>query len=155
MRTIATLGDFLSEAQLRTLVKDYQVEQRYGSMGRPARSRGKGSLSGVDAVRARVQNYRHKRQRGEWKSKTPYISVDDAIERYERRGEHLESCEQMFAIGQGQRFKKKADIRANVIKGGRGGIICRRPTIDEGKGTNRRIRRTVDGKTRAMVGFLM
>lgn len=151
MKHTITLGDYLSEAQLRTLVKDYQVEQKYGAKtpycvntgSRTPRSRQSEELSGVAAVRARVQGYRHARQRGELKVR-PYVSQADAIARYERSGEaraRLESREQMFAIGQGQATRKKSDIRANAIAGGRrGGRIVHRPTIDEGKSAPIRMR---------------
>ena len=136
MKTVTMLGDYLSEAQLRTLVRDYQVEQKHGSM----ESRARKELSGVEAVRARVQNYRHRRQRGEWKTPKPYLSQEEAIARYERRGERLESREQMFAIGQGQSTRKHTDIRATAVKGGRGGRITHRPTINEGMGNTKRVR---------------
>jgi len=140
-----TLGDFLTEAQLRTLVKDYQVEQKHGTDNRSiggsrAPKRRHSELSGVEAVRARVQWERHKKQRGEWVSKKPYLSFKDACDRYERRHERLESGDEIFAIMQGQSTRKKADIRAHATKANRpcpgiGGRIVRRPTIDEGKGS--------------------
>lgn len=156
MRCVNSLGDYFTEAQLRTLVKNYQVEQKYGAKksyrndkgSRTPKRRHSEELSGIDAVRSRVQRQRHIRQKVEFRRKPiPYISVDDAMARYERRHERLESCEQMFAIGQGQRFKKKADIRANAIKGGRGGKIVHRPTIDEGKGRTISItKHTISGR---------
>ena len=135
MKCVTTLGDYLSEAQLRTLVRDYQVEQKYGSMGSPAPKRRSSELSGVAGVRERVQSYRQRKRDGRLKVR-PYLSQEDAIARYERRGERLESREQMFAIGQGQSTRKHSDIRANAIRGGhgRGGRIVHRPTIDEGRG---------------------
>lgn len=139
MRSVTTLGDLLSEAQLRTLVKDYQVEQKYGTIASPARKRRNGSLSDIDAIRRRVQHQRHERQRGKL-PKRSYLSVEEAIARFERHEGRLESREQMFAIGQGQATRKKTDIRATAIKGGRGGRITHRPTIDEGKGTSIRVR---------------
>lgn len=156
MRCVNSLGDWFTEAQLRTLVKNYQVEQKYGATmpyrkkkgSRTPKRRQSKDLWEIEEVRYRVQRQRHIRQGVERRRKPiPYISVDDAIERYERRHERLESCEEMFAIGQGQRFRKKTDIRANVIRGGHGGKICRRPTIDEGKGKIiSRTKRTISGR---------
>ena len=158
MKCVTMLGDYLSEAQLRTLVRDYQVEQKYGyRQGSPAPKRKSGELSGVDAVRERVRNYRQRKRDGRLPVR-PYVSQEDAIARYERRGERLESREQMFAIGQGQSTRKHTDIRATAIKGGRpghGGRISKRPTIDEGRG-GMAIRITSERKdVRRMVGYLV
>ena len=152
MKCATMLGDYLSEAQLRTLVRDYQVEQKYGSMGSPAHKRRKSELLGVAGVRARVQNYRHKRQRGEL-PKRAYISQEDAIARYERAWERMESCEEIFAICQGQSTRKHSDIRANAIKGGRrhGGRVVHRPTIKEKSGVPTRVARR--SENRVMVGY--
>lgn len=127
MRKITTLGDYLTEAQLRTLAKDYQVEQKYGA--KPYREK-KGSrtpkcrqseLSDIDAIRKRVQRQRHIRQGVERRKKPiPYLSLQEAIERYERRGERLESGDEMFFIGQGEVIRKHSDIRATTVPGGRG-----------------------------------
>ena len=128
------LGDYLTEAQLRTLFGEKTVEQRKRDAA-IGRKKSHSELSGVDAIRARVQWERHKKQRGEWKSRKPYLSVEDAIARYERAGERLESGEQMFRIGQGQAIRKHTDIRATAVKGGRpghGGRITHRPTIEDG-----------------------
>lgn len=125
------LGDYLTEAQLRTLYGVKRVEQR---KSQPIERE---ELTGVAAIRARVQWERHKKQKGEWKSRKPYLSTEDAIARYERRGERLESGEEMFYIGQGQATRKHSDIRATTIPGGRGrrgARVTRRPTIDEGRG---------------------
>jgi hypothetical protein len=123
------LGDYLTEAQLRTLYGVKRVEQK---KSQPAIS----ELTGVDAIRARVQWERHKRQRGEWKSRKPYLSTEDAIRRYERAGERLERGEEMFRIGQGQATRKKCDIRAHAISGGKPGRskgkVSHRPTIEDG-----------------------
>jgi len=131
MRQITTLGDYFTEAQLRTLVKDYQVEQKYGATmpyrektgSRTPKRRQSEKLSGVDAVRYRVQRQRKIRQ-GEIRSKepVPYLSQDEAFARYERRcdGSRLESGEQMFFIGQGESTRKHSDIRATTVPGGRG-----------------------------------
>lgn len=139
MRQVTTLGDLLTEAQLRTLVKDYQVEQKYGatmpyrekSGSRTPKRRQSEELSDIDAIRRRVQRQRHVRQGVEHRRKPiPYVSQQEAIERYERRGERLERGEQMFAIGQGESTRKKSDIRATTIPGGRGhrgARITRRP----------------------------
>lgn len=134
VRNVATLGDLLSEEQLRTLVKDYQVVQKYGFRGNSKK------LSGIAAVRARVSRYRYKRDNGLLKPRR-YVSIDDAMARYERRGERLEAREQMFYEGQGVAIRKKTDIRANAIKGGhgRGGRIVHRPTIHEESGSVRYI----------------
>ena len=124
------LGDYLTEAQLRTLYGVKRVEQK---KSQPSIKHS--DLTGVDAIRARVQWERHKKQRGEWKSRKPYLSTEDAIARYERAGECLESGEQMFRIGQGQATRKRTDIRATAVKGGRpghGGRITHRPTIEDG-----------------------
>lgn len=125
------LGDYLTEAQLRTLYGVKRVEQK---KSQPIKHE---ELTGVAAIRAKVQWQRHKRQKGEWKSRKPYLSTEDAIARYERRGERLERGEEMFFIGQGQATRKKSDIRATTIPGGRGrrgAQVTRRPTIDEGRG---------------------
>ena len=124
------LGDYLTEAQLRTLYGVKRVEQK---KSQPSIKHSE--LTGVDAIRARVQWERHKRQRGEWKSRMPYLSTEDAIARYERRGERLERGEEMFLIGQGQATRKHSDIRATTIPGGRGrkgARITKRPTIEDG-----------------------
>ena len=135
------LGDYLTEAQLRTLYGVKRVEQK---KSQPIE---RIELTGVAAIRARVQWERHKRQKGEWKSRRPYLSVEDALARYERRGERLESGEQMFRIGQGERSRKKCDIRAHAISGGRPGHdkgkVSHRPTIDEGRGGAPRYVRTI------------
>lgn len=142
MRSKVTLGDYLSEAQLRTLVKDYQVEQKIGADNRTIggsrtpRRRQSEELSGIAAVRARVQWQRHKRQRGEWKSNQPYMTWAELCDRFERRYERLESEAEIFAIMQGQRTRKKGDVRSNAIKAnrpcpGRGGRIVHRPEIPE------------------------
>lgn len=134
MASSIRLGDYLTEAQLRTLFGEKTVEQRKRDAA-IGRKKSHSELSGVDAIRARVQWERHKRQRGEWKSRKPYLSVEDAIARYERAGECLESGEQMFRIGQGQATRKHTDIRATAVKGGRpghGGRITHRPTIEDG-----------------------
>jgi len=134
MASSIRLGDYLTEAQLRTLFGEKTVEQRKRDAA-IGRKKSHSELSGVDAIRARVQWERHKRQRGEWKSRKPYLSTEDAIARYERAGERLESGEQMFRIGQGQATRKHTDIRATAVKGGRpghGGRITHRPTIEDG-----------------------
>jgi hypothetical protein len=126
MRQVTTLGDYLTEAQLRTLVKDYQVEQKYGATmpyrentgSRTPKRRQSEELSGVDAIRKRVQRQRHERHAGI--SRKPYLSQQDAIARYERRRERLESGEEMFFIGQGESTRKHSDIRATTVPGGRG-----------------------------------
>lgn len=125
------LGDYLTEAQLRTLYGVKRVEQK---KSQPIKHE---ELTGVAAIRAKVQWQRHKRQSGEWKSRKPYLSTEDAIARYERAGERLERGEEMFFIGQGQATRKHSDIRATTIPGGRGrrgARVTRRPTIDEGRG---------------------
>ena len=131
MASSIRLGDYLTEAQLRTLYGVKRVEQK---KSQPIKHE---ELTGVAAIRAKVQWQRHKRQRGEWKSRKPYLTTEEAIRRYERAGERLERGEEMFRIGQGQATRKKSDIRANAIPGGRGrrgGRIVHRPTIDEGRG---------------------
>lgn len=144
MRQVTTLGDYLTEAQLRTLVKDYQVEQKYGATmpyrentgSRTPKRRQSEELSDIDAIRKRVQRQRHIRQGVERRRKPiPYLSQQDAIARYERRGERLERGEEMFLIGQGQATRKHSDIRATTIPGGRGrkgARITKRPTIEDG-----------------------
>lgn len=148
MKRTITLGDYLTEAQLRTLVKDYQVEQKHRATmpyrekkgSRTPKRRQSEELSEIDAIRGRVQYQRHKRQAGTWKNRNPYLSQSEAIARYERVWElsaPLESREQMFAIGQGESTRKKSDIKANAIGGGRGrrgGRIVRRPIIPESSG---------------------
>lgn len=131
MRQVTTLGDYLTEAQLRTLVKDYQVEQKYGygatmpyrentGSRTPKRRQGE-ELSDIDAIRKRVQRQRHIRQGVERRRKPiPYLSQQEAIARYERRRERLESGEEMFFIGQGESTRKHSDIRATTVPGGRG-----------------------------------
>lgn len=157
MKCVTMLGDYLSEAQLRTLVRDYQVEQKYGTMGSPAPKRRKSGLSGVDAVRDRVQRQRHYRQGTERRKKPiPYLSQEAAIARYERRGERLERGEEMFFIGQGESTRKKTDIRATAVKGGRpghGGRITHRPTIDEGKCAPIRVKSERKATDRVFVGY--
>lgn len=148
------LGDYLSEAQLRTLVRDYQVEQKYGSMGSPAPKRRKSELSGVDAVRDRVQRQRHYRQAGI--SRKPYLSQSEAIARYERRRERLERGEEMFFIGQGESTRKKSDIRATAVKGGRpghGGRISHRPTIGEDRCAPIHVKSERKATDRVFVGY--
>lgn len=128
MASSIRLGDYLTEAQLRKLTGGKKLEQNFGQP-----SIKHSELTGVDAIRARVQWERHKKQRGEWKSRKPYLSTEDAIARYERAGERLESGEQMFRIGQGQATRKHTDIRATAVKGGRpghGGRISHRPELD-------------------------
>ena len=123
-----TLGDYLTEAQLRTLVKDYQVEQKYGAKpyrektgSRTPKCRQSEELSDIDAIRKRVQRQRHIRHGVERRKKPiPYLSQQEAIARYERRGERLERGEEMFYIGQGQAIRKHSDIRATTVPGGRG-----------------------------------
>lgn len=122
------LGDYLTEAQLRKLTGGKKLEQK---KRQPSIS----ELTGVDAIRARVQWERHKRQKGEWKSRKPYMSIEDAMARFERAGERLERGEEMFFIGQGQAIRKRSDVRATAVKGGRpghGGRITHRPTIEDG-----------------------
>ena len=154
MRNVATLGDFLSEEQLRTLVKDYRVVQKYGFRDNKIP---KSELSGVAGVRARMNRYRYKRDNHLLPAR-PYISTEEAMERYERREGRLESGEQMFRIGQGQATRKKTDIRANAIKGGhgRGGRIVHRPEIPEKSGKPYRVvSPTRKTKERIMVGTLL
>lgn len=127
-----TLGDYLTEAQLRKLTGCKKLEQKKGQ-GSIKHS----ELTGVAAIRAKVQWQRHKRQEGEWKSNKPYLSCNDAIALYERKHERLERGEEMFFIGQGQSIRKKSDIRATTIPGGRGrrgGRIVHRPAISEPSG---------------------
>ena len=62
MKRTITLGDYLTEAQLRTLVKDYQVEQKYGATmpyrentgSRTPKRRQSEELSDIDAIRKRA-----------------------------------------------------------------------------------------------------
>ena len=129
-----TLGDYLTEAQLRKLTGGKKLEQK---SVQPSIKHDE--LTGVAAIRAKVQWQRHKRQKGEWKSNKPYLTIEEAMARFERREElrheHLETGEQMFCIGQGVRFQKKSDIRATTIPGGRGrrgARITKRPTIEDG-----------------------
>ena len=140
------LGDYLTEEQLRTLVKDYQVEQKHGSDNRTIggsrtpKSRQRKELSGIQAVRAKVSWMRRKRYEGKWESRKPYMTFEEAAKRYEqrmeRRYERLESGEEIFAIMQDERTRKKADVRAQAIKAnrpcpGKGGSIVHRPEIKE------------------------
>ncbi len=125
------LGDYLTEAQLRTLYGVKRVEQK---KSQPSIKHSE--LTGVDAIRARVQRQRHIRQ-GVERRKRPitYVSQEAAIARYERKGERLERGEEMFLIGQGQATRKRSDIRATTIPGGRGrkgARITKRPTIEDG-----------------------
>lgn len=145
------LGDYLTEAQLRKLTGGKKLEQGFGQP-----SNKHSELTGVAAIRAKVQWQRHKRHKGEWKSNKPYMSVEDAIARYERRGERLENGEEMFFIGQGQATRKKSDTRATAVKGGRpghGGRITHRPTIDEGKRAPVRIK--VQIRTKIAMGHII
>ena len=135
MRKKVTLSDYFTEAQLRTLLGEKRVGQKNGQQSIKYSE----LKDDVDAIRAKVQWQRHKRQRGEWKSKMPYLTIEEAMARFERREElrheHLETGEQMFRIGQGVRFQKKSDIRATTIPGGRGrrgARITKRPTIEDG-----------------------
>jgi len=125
-----TLGDYLTEAQLRTLLGEKRVGQKRNRQPSITHR----ELTGVAAIRAKVQWQRHKRQRGEWVSHKPYLSIDDAFARYEHREEHrerLESGEEMFRICQGHPIRKKTDIKATAIPGGRrgrkGARITKRP----------------------------
>lgn len=129
MKYKATLGDLLTEAQLRTIVKDYKVEQKYGATmpyrentgSRTPKRRQSEELSEIDAIRLRVQRQRHVRQGRERRRKPiPFVSDADAMARYERRHERLESGDEMFYIGQGQSTRKHSDIRATTVPGGRG-----------------------------------
>lgn len=129
-----TLGDYLTEAQLRKLTGGKKLEQK---SVQPSIKHSE--LTGVAAIRAKVQWQRHKRQKGEWKSNKPYLTTEEAMRRYERREElrheRLETGEEMFRAGQGVRFQKKSDIRATTIPGGRGrrgARITKRPTIEDG-----------------------
>ena len=134
MQKKITLSDYLTEAQLRKLYGVKKLEQK---KSQPIKHE---ELTGVAAIRAKVQWQRHKRQAGEWESRKPYLSnTNEAIARYERAAvrEHLESGKEMFFIGQGQSTRKKSDIRANAIKGDRrhkGGRIVHRPFIKEKSG---------------------
>lgn len=99
MRIKVTLGDMLTQEQLRALTKGMIAEQRTGS--RTPRSRQ--SDNRLDGVCERIQWMRHKRQRGEWKNRSRRGTTEQAILRYESDwrylcGTELEDTQAIFNV---------------------------------------------------------
>lgn len=106
MRTKITLGDMLTEEQLRALTKGMIAEQRHGS--RTPRSRQSTNRDEEIAdICGKVQWLRHKRQAGQLKSRMPYMTQEQAAQRYERMHERLEDEREMFKVAQQQRPPQK------------------------------------------------
>lgn len=114
MREILTMGDMFTKAQLSALEKGIKADQREGL---PLRLRKKAQKSEMEEIRSKVQWQRHKKQAGDWVSKKPYITQEEAqkafnvreSKREERKAAKctLETGAQMFNTGKGVRTKKR------------------------------------------------
>ena len=115
-----TIGDMFSEEQLRALVKDIKAEQKQGI--RAPRSRKSNRTGDIADICNRVQWIRHKRQAGELKSRKPYRTARQTMDRYEEFYEkygRLEGTKEMFRAGQQERPPhkcKKPGMRNTCVR---------------------------------------
>lgn len=121
MRTVATMGDMFTEAQLRTIENQVKADQRQGLplriMRKMAEAEKALAKEEIAQIRGRVQWERHKKQDGLWKLKRSYKTQEEACHNYEQKLAKLEEAKEskrplecglgMFNSGKGTRTNKR------------------------------------------------